>query len=773
MAEEKLTINEKYAAKYNQWRRKEEFQKLKARYGDVTLEEEDESSSEIEDEDASALTPQIEKDFLRALSAVKFKDPKIYQKDVAFYHSEESSDTTDEEENEAEKEKKEKDQPMYLKDYERKILVEQDGKFKDEDESEDDKEEKEGNERSTRAASPSYVEEQRMLKESFKTALLDSSDSEEEEKKFLSKREKTEEELEKEEEDYIQWLKGQKDVEEDERKGLAEMVPLQKYWTDPKLDDGERFLRDYILNKAYMDKDSDKIPTYGEIVGEDEESEEEEEDDKEDFSEEERQLEKEEDFERKFNFRFQEPNSDFVKRYPRTVGDSVRRKDNKRSEKRLEIKDRKIKEKEKKKEELKQLKNIKKKEILDKIEKLKQITGNEQIGFHDEDIEGDFDPEKHDQLMQNVFDNEYYDCGIEENKPEYNDEEFEIENWNKWEGEEQSYQGYNDDDYGDEEYDNYGDDYGPHCDDPDFIMDADYDPATDPKKSKKKMIQEIMAMSKKKKKKHSKFAEAVKRQKPVFDPSDKTFEEYFEEYYKLDYEDIIDDQPCRFKYRRVVANDFGLSTEEILNAKERELNQWASLKKTCQYRPEEDELKEVKIFQKKAKNEAKKKRVFTSLYSEPEEDEKNRMLKKRKSKSEEAEDENESNQPSQKKQKMAKLGDEDGNEKSSESVLSTEGTQSSEDMKDEFLKPKVKVHDVKVKKIKNKTTRPGHKIEKSKKIIIKSNKIVSQKKRNKSKAFHKPLLSDVRLRAYGINPRKLRYQGRKQGKPRKKNNKEK
>jgi len=62
-----------------------------------------------------------------------------------------------------------------------------------------------------------------------------------------------------------------------------------------------------------------------------------------------------------------------------------------------------IQEKEKKKEEIKQLKNLKKQEILDKIEKLKEITGNATLGFSTEDIDDDFDPKKHDEMMQVKF----------------------------------------------------------------------------------------------------------------------------------------------------------------------------------------------------------------------------------------------------------------------------------------------------------------------------------------------------------------------------------
>jgi len=74
-----------------------------------------------------------------------------------------------------------------------------------------------------------------------------------------------------------------------------------------------------------------------------------------------------------------------------------------RKKKRLEVKDRKEREKEKKKEEIKQLKALKRKEIMEKLDKLKKIAGTQDLELNEDDLEEDFDPEKYDRRMKEIF----------------------------------------------------------------------------------------------------------------------------------------------------------------------------------------------------------------------------------------------------------------------------------------------------------------------------------------------------------------------------------
>merc|ERR1711872_822208 len=194
-------------------------------------------------------------------------------------------------------------------------------------------------------------------------------------------------------------------------------------------------------------------------------------------------------------------------------------------------------EKKQKKEEIKVLKDMKKKEILDKLDKLKKITGNEDMALRDEDIEGDFDPAEHGRRMQELFEN-YDTTNADDEKPEFSDleddavygEELETEDWDNWTGP-------------------GGDDT--HCEDPDFNMDCDYSEPPPGSSMQNELIEN--SRGRKKSRRKSKFSNAIEgsQSKPVFDPSDKTFEEYVDEYYKLDCEDVIGDLPCRFKYRSV------------------------------------------------------------------------------------------------------------------------------------------------------------------------------------------------------------------------------
>lgn len=169
---------------------------------------------------------------------MKANDPNIYDKDVRFFKEK----TEDEKSEKTSKSKKQKEKGMTLRDYEVALVTEKEGHFDDEDDEEKLKNE-------------GYYEKSARLKEEFKKAV--ESDEESEDDGFLKKKTKTQAEKQKEEEDFSEWLKGEKkDLNIDPEDGI---VKLKSKWSEP-LDEGEAFLRDYFLDKKYEVDNEDRDP---------------------------------------------------------------------------------------------------------------------------------------------------------------------------------------------------------------------------------------------------------------------------------------------------------------------------------------------------------------------------------------------------------------------------------------------------------------------------------------------------------------------------------
>jgi len=81
---------------------------------------------------------------------------------------------------------------------------------------------------------------------------------------------------------------------------------------------------------------------------------------------------------------------------------------------------------------------------------------------------------------------------------------------------------------------------------------------------------------------------------------DKQMHNAVEEYLnKMDYEDLVAGIPCRFKYRNVPPESFGLTTEELLLADDTELNKYVSLKKISTYRSGDKGMSDSQLAKKR------------------------------------------------------------------------------------------------------------------------------------------------------------------------------
>ncbi|KAJ7032731.1 KRI1-like family C-terminal-domain-containing protein [Mycena alexandri] len=582
-----ITINEHYAKAFEYKKEREELQRLKEQYGsDPDSSEEEETDSEdleSEDSDGEELTPAMDAAILRTLARIKRKDPGIYEEGKNIFGEEQEKTTQSARvaltrPTGPAKEHKNKSKPFTMRDANLQSAL------------------------LSRSPSPdgaepppvTHVEEQRRLRD--ETIAAFHAAAEEEADDFLVPREKTLEETAREEAEYRQFLEkevgdvrelvdigggttvqsqeddgeeGSKEKKKKKKKKDKEKGGEEGTSRTSKQEEDQEFLVNYILNRGWIDRSSKRVPTYGEVTSQSKKGKakaqptDDAEDPGQDASAEETDEEEVFDdivdrFESSYNFRFEENDGSEIKAYPRNLPSLVRREDTTRKDARERRKQRKEEELAKRKEEVRRLKGLKVKEIRARLERAGVATGEaqtlEELGI---DLDAPWDPEAHDRQMAGLY---ALNGGEEEEGAEFED---------------------------DTEKPTWGEDVD--------IGDIRMSPEASTSKAEKKK-------KKKKKKKGEEDddegvdvdamdADAIPAPGGDDEEWDGTEEmrkrkldEWMDEVYALDFNDLVGGMPTRFHYASVAPQNFALTPVEILLAKDSELNEYMSVKKYAPYR---------------------------------------------------------------------------------------------------------------------------------------------------------------------------------------------
>ncbi|CAE7339466.1 KRI1, partial [Symbiodinium pilosum] len=373
VCEEQLSVSEKYAKKYNEKKDRIEAARASQVFADEDVANTSEESTE--DEKADLLTERVESKIFDTLSKIKAKDPSIYKSNTAFFHDDDFQDSQwleliaclTQEPVEAKSTSQLATQKMTYKNFIRKTLMHE-GADAITREEED-----------VAAKKKTPAEEQQDLQEEIRKA-AGTVTSVEGDDDLFSLKEQSPEEKERQDEEFAKFQA------KAERKGDNAEAVIANYWRgDEELDEDERFLRDYLVNRQWLETDSLQArSTEGmpELDIEDEEGE---------------YLGQADEFEKEYNFRFEVEEGRQIQGHARFPENSVRERKDKRKRQRQERAERKEAEKVRRAEELKRLKNLKKQvvqpvsgtsthrsqaawqEIKRRLQQIQEVTGNEDI----------------------------------------------------------------------------------------------------------------------------------------------------------------------------------------------------------------------------------------------------------------------------------------------------------------------------------------------------------------------------------------------------------
>lgn len=418
---DELNVENNYAKNYNDWRRKEELQKLKDKYGDnldIMSEiegdsasgsgsEEDEESDEESDSDSDSLSDDLfDEQFLKVYSALKSKDPEIYDKTFNVANHEEEEDSFVAESNKSKDDKRKK---LTLQEYHKKLIKEKKGITEEDELMISDQANIEAESKPN-----GYYEELYNIRKEIKDIVKENNeeDDESDDDEFFSIKGNT---------------SGPKPLTRNNSKSSKgeKNEIITKIWDNNKqLDKSDEFLKDYIINKRYQNESSQSTHQQLNKVENRFGGFENNENDKDDSSSEDEQKEEIEQSQFEIaKYHYEEPDASVIKRYPRAVGSVRDTVNNDKKSHRAEVREKKKKEKE---SELKRLRKLKREETESKIQRLKKISDNQSIDIKDLDLnviiddENEFDLEKYDQKMQLLFGDSYYNnTGEDGSKPTF------------------------------------------------------------------------------------------------------------------------------------------------------------------------------------------------------------------------------------------------------------------------------------------------------------------------------------------------------------------
>lgn len=396
--------------------------------------------------------------------------------------------------------------------------------------------EKEENEEEDFEPEPlTHVQEQELLKAEMKRAFGSSKDDDEE--GLLTVRPKGEDEIAREEEEYRNFLLENLASSENAKLSMGEWLSYreERDGVDPKAGKSKKQLTDDDFLIDYVLNKGWVDKQASRVPSYDKIIEEDIIDEEED--------EKADEFELTHNFRYEQEGGTQIETFSRKIEGSMRRDESKRKDQRLSAQDRKSHEKLQKDEELKRLKNLKMTEIKKKLEKITATSGTKTVAAVEDvadELEDEFDPEKHDNLMKKLIN---FDEEEDDDKPV-------------------------------------------------FSSDSEIDFTSDEEEEKPVIKKATKALKK-----------AVKKVSKTVNDSDEAekarLSKYLDELYNMDYEDLIGDIPCRFKYQQVEPSTYGLTLVEIMTADDKQLNSYFSLKKLAPYRPADRQAYDIQKYTSK------------------------------------------------------------------------------------------------------------------------------------------------------------------------------